>query len=77
MKRLNTVSKVIEAFGGRRPFATVMMTTPQAVDNWRRANAFPANTYFMLRVHSYANELIVPDHLFAMRQSRTKIRRRR
>lgn len=78
MKRLTSVTAIIKAFGGRRKFAKVMQTSPQAVDNWRRAKLFPANTYVMLQTELYiAGMRRPPDELWAMKRHRMTRRRRR
>ena len=78
MKKLTTVKAVIQAFGGTKRLAKVMQTTPQAVDNWRRAKLFPANTYVMLQTELYlAGMRRPPDELWAMKRHKTARRRRR
>jgi DNA-binding transcriptional regulator YiaG len=63
---------VIGAFGGRKKFAELLETTPQAVDNWRRGKRFPANTYVQINILVDAAGDSVPDSLFAMRRRRSR-----
>jgi len=77
MKRLTSTAQVIDAFGGNKKFAEVALTTPQAVNNWRRDKAFPANTYLIIREALDVAGLSVPDSLFMMRTRRKQTRRRR
>jgi hypothetical protein len=72
MAKLMTARQVISAFGGRKEFARLLETTPQAVDNWRRARRFPANTYVMINMLVDAAGNSVPDSLFAMRRRRSR-----
>ena len=76
MRILKSVRSVVEALGGRKKFAKTLRTSPQAVDNWRRAKAFPASTYLILRAELDIAGLSAPDRLWAMRRPIVKRRRR-
>jgi hypothetical protein len=73
MKRLTSTAQVIDAFGGNKKFAEVALTTPQAVNNWRRDKAFPANTYLIICEALDVAGLSAPDSLWSMRR---RVRRR-
>ena len=72
--KMNSTKAVIDAFGGNKRFAEIIGATPQAVNNWRKAKTFPANTYIIITDLLDIADISVPDRLFAMRVSR---RRRR
>lgn len=75
--KMSSTRRVIDAFGGNKKFAEVVGTTPQAVNNWRKANTFPANTYVIITTLLDTAEIAVPDSLFSMRVWRPRRRRSR
>jgi hypothetical protein len=76
MKRLTSTAQVIDAFGGNKRFAEIARTTPQAVNNWRKAKTFPASTYLIIRAALEIAGLSVPDSLWAMRRRAPRRSRR-
>lgn len=67
---LTTTSAVMDALGGNVPVAELTGRTPTAVSNWRRFDAFPANTYVALTQALDAIGRRAPASLWSMAGAR-------
>lgn len=63
---LTTASAVIDLLGGNPAVARLTGRRAQAVSNWRRFNAFPADTYVALTEALKAIDASAPNSLWGM-----------
>jgi len=68
VKRLKTVSEVIDRLGGNIEVADLTSRSSNAVSNWRGFGKFPANTYFVIRDELRRRDYTAPESLWAMQE---------
>lgn len=64
-----TVDEVIDALGGTRAVARLLLGKEAAVSNWRAAGHFPSNTYLAIQRELAKIGATAPDFLWRMKMA--------
>jgi len=67
MEVLGTTSEVMDELGGNGAVAELTNSRPKAVWNWRKAGAFPSNTYVAITDALLARGKTAPATLWGMK----------
>lgn len=62
---METVSDVIDLFGGTSKTAKLFGVLPSAVSNWKADNRFPPRIHFRVFKECEQRGLVLPDTFFA------------
>jgi hypothetical protein len=68
MQVISTVAEAIDKLGGVRKTGEVVERRPEAVNNWRRTNKFPAETYVAILAALHVHGCTAPPSLWGMFQ---------
>lgn len=65
VEELKTVDAVLDALGGTKAVAALFGRTDPAISNWRKAEQFPAYTYFVIKDELQKIDRRAPASLWA------------